>query len=66
MGNRTWRYLKKGWVKSMNDYHLMIENYLQLLKQRYKKGRLQAKEYRKRMELIHLWHIRGLVKVSKE
>jgi hypothetical protein len=50
----------------MNDYHLKIEDYLQLLKRRYKKGRIQAKQYRKRMELIHLWNIRGAVKVPKE
>ncbi|MFD1359785.1 hypothetical protein ACFQ4X_18010 [Fictibacillus halophilus] len=50
----------------MNDYHLKIEDYLQLLKRRYKKGRLQAKQYRKRIELINMWHIRGVVKVPKE
>jgi hypothetical protein len=50
----------------MSDYHLKIEDYLRLLKRRYKKGRLQAKQYRKRMELIHLWHIRGVVKITKE
>jgi uncharacterized membrane protein len=50
----------------MNDYHLKIEDYLQLLKKRYTKGRLQAKQYQKRIELINMWHIRGVVKVPKE
>ncbi|MET3729968.1 putative membrane protein [Fictibacillus halophilus] len=50
----------------MNDYHIKIEDYMQLLKKRYKKGRLQAKQYRKRLELIHLWHMRGVIKVPKE
>lgn len=50
----------------MNDYHLKIEDYLQLLKNRYKKGKLKAKQYHKRIELINMWHIRGVVKVPKE
>jgi hypothetical protein len=50
----------------MNDYHHKIEDYLQLVKKRYKNGKLQAKQYRKRIELINLWHIRGVVKVPKE
>ncbi|MCM3733068.1 hypothetical protein M3196_15555 [Fictibacillus nanhaiensis] len=50
----------------MNDYHLKIEDYLQLVKKRYKNGKLQAKQYRKRIELINLWHIRGVGKVPKE
>ncbi|MBY6038106.1 hypothetical protein KUV80_15715 [Fictibacillus nanhaiensis] len=49
-----------------DDYHLMIEVYLELLKKRYKKGKMQAKQYQKRMELIHLWQIRGVVKAPKE
>jgi uncharacterized membrane protein len=50
----------------MNDYHLKIEDYLQLLKRRYKKGKIQAKQYRKKIELINMWHIRGAVRVPKE
>jgi hypothetical protein len=50
----------------MNEYHLKIENYLHLLKQRHRKGRLKAKQYRKRIEQIHLWHVRGVVNVKKD
>jgi hypothetical protein len=50
----------------MNEYNQRIEKYLQLLKKRHQKGRLKAKQYRKRIELIHLWHLRGVVKVPKE
>ncbi|OYD56492.1 hypothetical protein CGZ90_15890 [Fictibacillus aquaticus] len=50
-----------GGVCHMINYYEVIEKYIELIRKRHWRGELAAKQYKRKLELIHLWLIRDSV-----